>query len=351
MMSNSLDQKVKKLYAARSKREAKLHAIHEDILHCINSQSRRVKVERLVTKCNEAFMTVADKNEDLIAFAGKTEDPSALVPSLESYLEAMTTKNDKILTSARNYINSADDKVSEFQEPRASIRSRLPSLMTSSKTSSQRKHDYVIAKMKREEIEKQNEAAIRLAKQKKQMEPDELEENNRKWLAEATLQEFELLDAVSKGSQSETTASAKSSMRSQKAVQDWINTSLALSFNNEKTSEPEVTKDTPECPSHNNGEAVEDHNTDISRHSIPKNCRGKYILSNETLQQLDPYYTPPENFLAAANTQALYQAHLRAQMDQTGQQGVALPAITNQGTADSQPPSVHDPGASSRKSK
>ena len=346
-MSNSLDQKVKKLYAARSKREAELHAIHEDILHCINSQNRRVKVERLVTKCNEAFMTVVDKNEDLIAFAGKTEDPSALVPSLESYLEAMTTKNDKILTSARNYINTADDKVSEFQEPRASIRSRLPSIMTSSKTSSQRKHDYVIAKMKREEIEKQNEAAIRLAKQKKQMEIDELEENNRKRLAEATLQEFELLDAVSKGSQSETTASARSSMRSEKAVQDWINTSLALSFNNEKNSGPDVMIDPPECPSHSNGKTVEDQNTEISRHSIPKNCRGNYILSNETLQQLDPYYTPPENFLAAANTQALYQAHLRAQMDQTGQQGVALPTITNQGTADSQPPSVHAPGASS----
>ena len=111
-------------------------------------------------------MTVVDKNEDLIAFSGKTEDPSALVPSLESYLEARTTKNHKILASARNYINSTDDKVSEFQEPRASIYSRIPSLMTSSKKSSQRKHDYIIAKMKREEIEKQNEAAIRLAKQK-----------------------------------------------------------------------------------------------------------------------------------------------------------------------------------------
>ena len=252
-MSNSLDQKMKKLYAARSKREAELHAIHEDILHCINNQSRRVKFERLVTRCNEAFMTVVDKNEDLIAFAGKTEDPSALVPSLESYLEAMTTKNDKILTSAQNYINSADDKVSEFQESRAPILSRLPSIMTSSKTSSQRKHDYVIAKMKREEIEKQSEAAIRLAKQKKQMELDELEEKNRKRLAETTLQEFELLDAVSKGSQSETTASARTSMRSEKSVQDWINTSLALSFHNEeKTNEPQVMIDPPECPSHNN---------------------------------------------------------------------------------------------------
>ena len=78
-------------------------------------------------------------------------------------------------------------------------------------------------------------------------------------------------------------------MRSEKAVQDWINTSLALSFNNEKTGEPEVTKDPPEWPRHNNGETVEDHNTDISRHSFPKNCRGNYFLSIETLQQLDPY--------------------------------------------------------------
>ena len=43
VMSNSLDPKAKKLYAARSKREAELHAIHEDILHCIYNQSRRVK--------------------------------------------------------------------------------------------------------------------------------------------------------------------------------------------------------------------------------------------------------------------------------------------------------------------
>ena len=109
--SKSFDQKkVKKLYAARSKREAESHAIREDFLHCINSQTRQVKIERLVTKCNEAFMTVEDKNEDLIAFAGKTEDPSALVLSLQSYLEAMKTKNEKLLTSERNYINSADEK-------------------------------------------------------------------------------------------------------------------------------------------------------------------------------------------------------------------------------------------------
>ena len=116
------------------------------------------------------------------------------------------------------------------------------------------------------ETEKQNVATICLAKQKKQMELNELEENNRKRFAEAALQEFELLDAVPKGSHFEAAESVRSSMRTEKALQGWINTSLALGFNNEdKTGEPEVTNDPPECPSHNNDETVEDHNNKNSR--------------------------------------------------------------------------------------
>ena len=60
-----------------------------------------------------------------------------------------------------------------------------------------------------------------------------------------------------------------------------------------------------------------------------------------------PLLDPTWELLAAANTQALYQAHLRAQMNQTVQQGRALPSITNQGTAYNHPPTVHAPGASS----
>ena len=58
----------------------------------------------------------------------------------------MTTKNDKILTSVQKYFNSADDEVSRFHEPRAFTRSKVSYLLASSKTSSQRKPDYVIAK-------------------------------------------------------------------------------------------------------------------------------------------------------------------------------------------------------------
>ena len=52
------------------------------------------------------------------------------------------------------------------------------------------------------------------------MELDELEENKRRQLAEAILQEFESLDAISGGSQCETTAIAGSWMRSEKPSQD-----------------------------------------------------------------------------------------------------------------------------------
>ena len=85
------------------------------------------------------------------------------------------------------------------------------------------------------------------------MELDEVEENNRKRFAEATLQGFELFDAVSQSSHSETTASARRLMRSEKVVHNWINASLALSFINEKNSEPEITNYPQECPGHIDG--------------------------------------------------------------------------------------------------
>ena len=65
---------------------------------------------------------------------------------LEFYLGALTTKYDKILTSAQNYTNSGADEAREFQEPRTSILSRVSLLMASSKTSVQRKYNNLIVK-------------------------------------------------------------------------------------------------------------------------------------------------------------------------------------------------------------
>ena len=91
-----------------------------------------------------------------------------------------------------------------------------------SRTSSQRQRDLLIAKQRREEIEKENEAALRIAKQQEELElerlqqeqeqlrlradrlkkeqalrVEELQEENRQKLDEATLTELELRDDLS----------------------------------------------------------------------------------------------------------------------------------------------------------
>ena len=77
-----------------------------------------------------------------------------------------------------------------------------------SSMSSQRKHDFLMAKLKREETEKQEQAAMRLAKQKhkismrkkeieiqmEQMALQQLKEYHRQRVAAAKLDEAELLD-------------------------------------------------------------------------------------------------------------------------------------------------------------
>ena len=79
--------------------------------------------------------------------------------------------------------------------------------MTSSKRSSQRRRDFEISRLKREELEKQHEAKLRLAKQrlviKKQKklgewEIEKLDEDHRKQVAAAALEEIELMKIISR---------------------------------------------------------------------------------------------------------------------------------------------------------
>ena len=70
-----------------------------------------------------------------------------------------------------------------------------------SKTSSQRQRDLLIAKHRQEEVERQNEAALRLAKQKQELELEQLHEENRKRLAEAHLVELELQEDPSEANE------------------------------------------------------------------------------------------------------------------------------------------------------
>ena len=146
-------EKLKKLLNARSNLESELCNIHKDITDAIDRQDRRVKVERLVSKLKDVFSKLVQKNEELFDLASKAENPDSIYPVLEQWLDDITNNNDKLL-AARSYIDSVAhrDTVCEGGNPQG--QSKRSSRRTASSMSSQRKHDFLMAKPKREEAEK-----------------------------------------------------------------------------------------------------------------------------------------------------------------------------------------------------
>ena len=71
----TLQEKFNKLYSERAKLEAGLNNIYGENNNAVDKQDRKVKIERLIVKCKDAFTRVVDKNEELFDLAQKTEDP------------------------------------------------------------------------------------------------------------------------------------------------------------------------------------------------------------------------------------------------------------------------------------
>ena len=232
----------------------------------MENNDRRVRVERLVTSCDEAMTKLFAKHEQLFELAGKTEDPSLVKQDLETWLNEVTTRNDEILKKAGDYIDQYPLVDGASQSSTTATKSKQPSKTSASrpsrqsKTSSQRQRDMLVAKQRKEEIERQNEAALRLAKQQQELElerlqeeqelprlrterlkkeqalrVEQLEEENRKKLAEATLTELELRDDLS-DSQSEfldTMSQIAASTKADDAVRvsEWVNNSPVATAN------------------------------------------------------------------------------------------------------------------------
>ena len=123
------------------------------------------------------------------------------------------------MSIARQYIDSLDEEPavgetstnldSSSRKPKSTTSKALSSVSkkssavasNQSKTFSQRKKELLLAKMRREEIERKNEAALRLQETKNRLVLLELEESNRQRLAEATMEETELEEDVSEVSE------------------------------------------------------------------------------------------------------------------------------------------------------
>ncbi len=100
-------------------------------------------------------------------------------------------------------------------------------------TSSRRRREYMIATLRREEVERQNAANIRLAEQKfyleqqrHQVEMQAIKEENRRRLTEAKLLELELSDDISDGSHRSVSVEQEShiELNDHERVQTWVNT-------------------------------------------------------------------------------------------------------------------------------
>ena len=112
--------------------------------------------------------------------------------------------------------------------------------MTSSKRSSQRQRDLELSRLKRVELEKQHEAKLPIARQRleiekqaklRELEIEQLEEDHRKEVAAAALEEIELMTKSSADGSGTGKMSGlfteRSSVKSKKLVQDWVNSSPA----------------------------------------------------------------------------------------------------------------------------
>ena len=156
-------------------------------------------------------------------------------------MKEVTEQNDEVLRKAREYIDAcpaADEKSHSSVGTVNEKASKRSSISMKSKTSSQKQKELVLAMQRREELARQSENALRLAKQRhefarKRLEEEQAlqlektEEENRRKLAEARITELELTENLSEAPDEfhETLSriSKHSRQTASQRVSDWVN--------------------------------------------------------------------------------------------------------------------------------
>ena len=173
-MADPVQEKIQKLFEGRLKAEKDFKKFQREIADAVNISERRVRVERLVAYCNEAMTKAISMNEQFLNPAKKTDDSASISADLKKWLDETTVNNDEILKKAREYIDKSlrTEKLQQNSLTTTTVRTKSNNASSSKspKTSSQRQRDLIIAQQRREEIEKQNEATLRLVKQKQKLE-------------------------------------------------------------------------------------------------------------------------------------------------------------------------------------
>ena len=184
--ANPMLEKTKKLFESRSRTETDLKRYHQKVEDAVQQKNRSCRVERLVKSCTETMSKLVGKHELLLDHSKKTENPEVVTLELETWLKEVTATNDRVLGTARDYIDQCKTmcKLVDYidQCPPTESASQESKATTTHKTASSRQTKtssqkaLLIAQQRREEVERQNAAALRLAKQKQELELEALQQ-------------------------------------------------------------------------------------------------------------------------------------------------------------------------------
>ena len=194
-------------------------------------------------------MSAISKNDQLLALAAKTEQAEKNKAEVEEWLETVNKRHDDYIKTARKYIDSVLDTDSSSKLSHHS--KKTSTCRTASNASTLRRKELLLAKLRREEIEEENKAAARIAEReydiemalrerelaerkhdmelfakKRQNDLEKMQDENRKRLIEAKMQEIDLMDTESLFSKSkadkESRRGSYHSMKNDDLVNEWL---------------------------------------------------------------------------------------------------------------------------------
>ena len=104
-----MEQKIQKLFAARTKLETELKAQHSLIMEAIDRKDRRARVETLIKSCKEVYSSAVEKNEELKTIATRATNKDEILQSLEIWLKDFISHHESFITTGRDYIDSLSE--------------------------------------------------------------------------------------------------------------------------------------------------------------------------------------------------------------------------------------------------
>ena len=178
----------------------------------------------MASRCKECSEKAVSKHEQIFFLTSRESDNAAL----EHWLELLTHKNDEILIESRKYLDNKQtlSHIESFKSRSSGTTSHKSHIeyseyLSASVTSSQRSRELKIATLRREEIERQNEAKFCLKQQKNLLELEDFAEENRVKLAKISLTENAILEDMKKKSSS--IDLPEESLALSKRTESWVN--------------------------------------------------------------------------------------------------------------------------------